>query len=321
LIHRRPPKGTFTRILPYLFVPLLFLIGAVRIQGYATRAGIMPLLVLSSMLGLACVGQTLVVIAGGVDLSIPAVMGLADVVLTLLNGEGENFVLTALTILGLAIAIGVANALLTTKLNVHSLIVTLGMGLVVTGGVLTWHPSAINGTVPAWITTAVEVISKTGPIPLPPVVIVWIVVSAAVIYFQRYTRLGREIYASGANPVAARLVQVRSSWVWIVAFCISAIGSAITGVFFAGFSGGADSSVGDPYLFETLTAIVVGGTSLLGGRGGYGRTIVGVLTVIQLQTLLIGAGLSSAMQEALLGALIVVLVGFYGREPHVATRL
>lgn len=310
-----------TRILPYLLVPVLFAIGAATIPGYATKAGVIPLLVLSSMLGLACVGQTLVVIAGGVDLSIPAVIGLADVVLTLLYGEGDSFFVCLLIIVGLALAIGVGNALLTTRLNVHSLVVTLGMGLIVTGAVLSWHPSAVNGTVPSWITKAVEVISKTGPIPLPPVVVVWIVVAAATIGFQRMTRLGRETYASGANPRAARLVHVRGSWVWIAAFCVSAIGAAVTGILFAGFSGGADATVGDPYLFETLTAIVVGGTSLLGGNGGYGRTVAGVLTVTQLQTLLIGAGLSSAMQEALLGALIVLLVGFYGREPHVAVRL
>jgi ribose transport system permease protein len=106
-----------------------------------------------------------------------------------------------------------------------------------------------------------------------------------------------------------------------VVFVIAAVFAAMTGVFFAGFSGGADANVGNPYLFETLTAIVIGGTSLLGGRGGYGRTVVGVLVLTQLTTLLVGAGFNSSMQEALLGILIVLLVGAYGREPHVATRL
>ena len=308
------------RLVPYLLVPVLFGIGAATIQGYASKSSVLSLLVLSSLLGLASVGQTLVVIVGGVDLSIPAVIGLADVVITQLYGAHWPFWEATLLILGLALAIGVANALISIALRVHPLVITLGTGLIVTGGVLTWNHSAVTGTVPQWLITSVSVIGKTGPIPIPAVVVIWVGVCALTIAFQRYARLGREIYATGANPVAARLTHVRTRWTWIVAFAISALFAAVTGIFFAGFSGGADASVGDPYLFETLTAIVVGGTSLLGGRGGYGRTIVGVLAITQLTTLLVGAGLGSAMQEALLGILVILLVAAYGREPHVAAR-
>jgi ribose transport system permease protein len=309
------------RVVPYALVPILFAIGALTIDGYATRSSVLSLLVLSSMLGIASIGQTLCVIIGGVDLSIPAVIGLADVVITQLYGAGWAFATASLLILGLAIGIGAANALVSLGLRVHTLVITLGTGLIVTGGVLTWNSSPLTGTIPPWLTTAVAPIGKTGPIPVPAVVVIWFVLSVLTIGFQRFTRLGREIYSAGANPVAAQLARVRMVWVWVVVFVIAAVFAATTGVFFAGFSGGADANVGNPYLFETLTAIVVGGTSLLGGRGGYGRTVVGVLVITQLTTLLVGAGFNSSMQEALLGILIVLLVGAYGREPHVATRL
>ena len=313
--------GSLAGLIPYLLVPLLFAVGAATIQGYASKDSLLSLLLLSSLLGLASLGQTFCVIVGGVDLSIPAVIGLADVVITQLYGSGWSFWTAAAVILVIAASIGAANALISIVLGVHPLVITLGTGLIVTGAVLSWHHQAVTGTVPQWLITAVTVIGKTGPIPLPAITVIWIGISILAILFQRFTRLGREIYATGANPIAARLAHVRTTWVWVMAFAISAVFAAITGIFFAGFSGSADASVGDPYLFETLTAIVVGGTSLLGGRGGYGRTIVGVIVITQLTTILVGAGSGPAMQEALLGIVVVVLVALYGREPRVASRL
>src|SRR3954464_10554744 len=114
---------------PYALVPILFVIGTATIPGYGTRPSILSLLVLSSLLGLACVGQTLAVIIGGVDLSIPAVIGLADVVITQLYGAGWSFWSAAAVILALAVAIGAANALLSLYLHVHTLVITLGTGL------------------------------------------------------------------------------------------------------------------------------------------------------------------------------------------------
>lgn len=311
----------FIGLVPYLLVPVLFLVGAEMIDGYSSHPSIISLLVLASFLGLASLGQTFCVIIGGVDLSIPATMGLADVVVTQLYGEGWSFWTAVLVILAIAIAIGAINALVSLALNVNPLVITLGTNLIISGGVLTWNHQAINGTVPTWLTSAVTVIGKTGPIPLPGIVVAWFVIALLVILFQRFTRLGREIYATGANARAARLAYVRTTWVWVVAFASSAVFAAVAGIFLAGFSGSADSTVGQPYLFETITAIVVGGTSLLGGRGGYGRTVVGTLVIIQLTTILLGKGASSAMQEALLGLVVVLLVALYGREPDVAARL
>lgn len=308
-------------MIPYALVPALFVVDAVLISGYASRSSLMALLVQSSLLGLASIGQTVAIIVGGIDLSIPAVMGLSNVMITELYGYHWPFALACLFIAGIAIAIGVTNALASVFLRVHPLIITLGTGLIVTGGVLTWNHGAVAGTVPPWLTSAVEVIGKTGPIPVPAVVLIWAGLSLATIIFQRRTRLGREIYATGANSFAARLARVRSTWSFVVVFTISAILAAGVGVLFAGFSGTADVTVGQPYLFETITAVVVGGTSLLGGRGGYARTIAGALIITQLTTLLVGLGLGASMQEAFLGILVLLLVTVYGREVHISARV
>ncbi|HUC24205.1 MAG TPA: ABC transporter permease [Streptosporangiaceae bacterium] len=308
-------------LIPYSLVPILALIGAATIDGYATKSSLVSLLILSSFLGLASLGQTFTVIAGGVDLSIPAVIGMADVVITQLDGDRWPFWLAALVILAIAAVIGAGNAVASLALRVHPLIVTLGMGLIVTGGVLVWSHDSISGSVPQWLVTSVSVIGKTGPIPIPAIVILWAALSVITIFMQRRSRLGREIYATGANPSAARLALVRSRWALISAFVVAAVLAAVVGILFAGYSGAADDTVGQPYLFETVTAVVVGGTSLLGGRGSYGRTIAGALIISQLTTLLVGFGFGPSMQEVLLGILIILLVIIYGRESHVSTRV
>ena len=157
---------------------------------------------------------------GAVDLSVPAVIGLSDVVITQLYGAGWSFFTASLVVLGLALGIGVLNALATVYLRVHSLITTIGMGLVITGGVLTWRSGFITGSVPAWLTHAVSPIGTTGPIAVPTVVFVWLGISIVAIFFQRRARLGRELYALGSNPVAAPLAKVRGTWTFIVVFCI-----------------------------------------------------------------------------------------------------
>jgi len=206
-------------------------------------------------------------------------------------------------------------------LHVHSLITSFGMSLVVSGIALEWSNGAVNGAVPGWLTSSVSAIGHTGPIPIPAIIIVWAVAAVLAVAFLRLTRAGRETYALGANPVAARLAIVRSTWTLVVAFSISALCAAMVGVFFAGYSGIPDPTVGVPYFFLTITAVLIGGTSLLGGRGGYQRTVMGALIVAELTTLLVGVGFSASFQELALGILVIALTSTYGRELKVAAKI
>jgi ribose transport system permease protein len=151
--------------------------------------------------------------------------------------------------------------------------------------------------------------------------VLWIVLALIGILIERRTVLGRWTFALGANPHAAALAHVPTMTVWATVFAISAFLSAVAGVLLAGFSGAADPSVGEAYLYNTLSAVVIGGTPLIGGRGGYGRTIAGCFIITELTILLIGLGLDVPAQQVCLGALIIVLVGLYGREPHISMQI
>jgi ribose transport system permease protein len=313
--------ANFTNALPYILVPVLFLLSVIFISGYFSKASIISLLILASLLGLSSLGQTMTIIAGGIDLSIPAVIGLSDIIVTQLYYKHWSLPVIFLAIAALAILIGTISAVASVLLRVHSLITTFGMSLIVSGIALEWSNGATSGAVPGWLTSSVSVIGKTGPIPIPAIIFVWAVASVLAVLFMNRTRLGRETYALGANAVAARLATVRSIWVQIVVFSISALCAALVGVFFAGYSGIPDPTVGEPYFFLTITAVMIGGTSLLGGRGGYLRTVMGALIVAELTTLLVGVGFNASIQELALGILVILLTSSYGRELKVAAKI
>ena len=121
--------------------------------------------------------------------------------------------------------------------------------------------------------------------------------------------------------MAAARLSISERRLWVAAYAISGGMSAFTGVALLGFSGGGFVGVGDPYLFTTVAAVVIGGTSLLGGWGGYGATVIGVLVLTVLTTLLVGLGLSYAAQQAVFGLLIVPMVAFYARSPHIRMQI
>jgi ribose transport system permease protein len=308
-------------LIPSLLPIALFLVLVLVIPGYATLNSLLSLLLLASLLGIAAVGQTLVIIIGGFDMSIPAVIGLANVLLSLLYGAGYPVWAAAIAILALAIAIGLVNGFASRYLRLNPLVVTLAMGSIVLGAIWAGTHGEVAGSVPDWLVDAVSVIGRTGPIPLPAAVILWFVVSAIALIVERRSVFGRWIFAAGANARAAELAGVPMLLVWMAVYALSAALAAVTGMLLAGFSGAADPTVGAAYLFTTVAAVVVGGTSLTGGRGGYARTIAGSLVVTELSTLLIGFNLDQAAQQICLGLLIVGLVAIYGREPHLSLRV
>jgi ribose transport system permease protein len=125
----------------------------------------------------------------------------------------------------------------------------------------------------------------------------------------------------GANREAARLMLVSERTTTTLCFAISAVLGGLTGLLLTGFTGAGLYTVGDPYLFLTIASVVVGGTSLLGGRGGMVRSILGALTLIALTTILVGESLSAGAQQAVLGAVIVAVTALYGRERRVGDRV
>ena len=305
----------------------LFSIGAMNIDGFYSTNNIKSMLLFASFLGLACVGQTLVAMLGGLDLSIPFVIGSANVGMLYLISLGVPPWLALVITLVVGTLIGVINGLLSFRLQGQALILTLGTGFAVSGGIqiITSIGSAYGGNVfapvPAWLSNLSALNGSTLGMPFPPVIAIWAVVALVLIVGMKNTIYGRYLYALGVNRTSAKRISISERVYWVAVYALSWLFSAFTGTLLLGWSGGGFIGVGDPYLFMTLAAVVVGGTSLLGGVGGYGFTIIGVLVLQVLTSFLVGIGLNFEWQQFIFGLLILPMVALYARSPHIRTQI
>lgn len=177
------------------------------------------------------------------------------------------------------------------------------------------------GSVPAWLSRFSSATGTTFGIGLPPVIVMWAVVAVIVGIVLAWTKLGRRVYQTGSNPAAAGLALINTGRVWTAAFALSAASAAVVGVLLAGFSGSADATVGTQYLFTSLAAVIVGGTSITGARGDYWRTVLGALIITVLSTVLLGHGYSIGDQQIAFGLAILVVVAGYGRDVRLRDRV
>ncbi|MGH7080687.1 MAG: ABC transporter permease [Acetobacteraceae bacterium] len=305
----------------------LIAFGAASIGGFWSLLNLRSNLVFASFLGIATIGQTLCALIGGLDLSIPFVLGAANVGLVKLLNLGVTPGLGIVIVMALGGLVGAGSGALSHRLRDQSLVVTLGVGnavlglveiLVSKGGVAGISGGTIEGRIPHWIE---QFSSFNHGIGVAPAVLLWAALTAVVMLGLRRTWFGRSLYALGGNRTAAERVLISSLASWTVVFAVSGAMAALTGVLLLGYTGSGYSGVGAPYLFTTIAAVLIGGTSLVGGRGGYGKTVLGVLILTVLQTILSGYNLSQAAQEAILGAVIIPTVALYARSPHPRTLI
>lgn len=279
--------------------------GTVKLSwaGYILRQAV-PLAILAGC-------QTLVMLTAGIDLSVGAVASMSGfVVATLVGGQGLPVAilvaLVAAALAGLVTGIGVG------VFKVHSLIMTLGMGLVVLGFANVWQLVMVQtgSGVPSQLRT---VGSGTLFDIVPYSLFVFVPVAVLILYGTKRTGYGRLLYAIGDNPVAARLAGAREWQVLVVLYVISAVLAGIAGLLLSGLTNTASVTLGDSLVLPSVAAAVVGGTSILGGRGGYAGTIVGALILTVLAALLTILGLPEPTRQIVYGALIVLVAAAYTR--------
>jgi len=305
----------------------LFIIGALTIPGFLSLLNMKAMLVFAGFLGLATVGQTFVALLGGLDLSIPFMIGASNVALMSLISKGVPPWLALVAVLILGLIVGLVNGILSFRLQGQALILTLGVGFFVKGGVQilvamgTFSAGTVFGVVPDWMRNVASMNGKTLGLPIPPIILIWIVASIIIIVALRLTKWGRNLYALGGSRLSSARLSISERGYWVGAYVISGFFASLTGALLLGWSGGGFIGVGDTYLFLTIAAVVVGGTSLLGGVGGYGLSVIGVLILQIITTVLVGWGLSWQGQQFILGLLIIPMVALYARSPHIRTQI
>jgi ribose transport system permease protein len=256
--------------------------------------------------------QTLTMLTGGIDLSVGTIASMAGfVTATMVNSpggvaQGIVIALAAAALAGLVTGIGVG------VFRVHPLIMTLGMSFVVLGLSNVWQLQTVQTG--AGVPPSLRTLGTGGFVELVPYsLIIFVPLMLLILVGLRRTGYGRLLYAIGDNPVAARLSGARSWQVLVVLYVISALFAAIAGFLVAGLTNTASVTLVESSLLPSVAAAVIGGTSIFGGRGGFGGTIVGALILTVLTALLTVLGLPEPTRQVLFGAIIVIVAAAYAR--------
>jgi len=298
----------------------VFLYGYQTIPGFGQTVSIDTMLVLAGLLGLAAFGQTLVVILGGLDLSIPGFI-LVGAVGSVALGRSVPFGVAVGLIVGASAVVGALTGWTCSRQRLQPLVLTLAVGAIAGGVVIALTSAGDSPPPPDWLAKITSPATKSFGLAIPPLVFIWAAIGLVAGVTLHNTPIGRRLYAAGDNAEAAALALVRTDRIWALVFALSATCSVMTGVLLAGFVGSGNAHLGDPYLFQGITAVIVGGTTFFGARGDYTHTVLGALLMTELSTVLIGKGLSDATQQMLFGVLILLAVAIYGRQARVQDRV
>jgi len=302
-------------ILLAILMVLLVIAGLLSADGFSSKLFFSTLLV-AAPLGLLAAGQTLTMLTGGIDLSIAVIAtGTAYVVGSQTSRVGG----TGALLLGLlfVVVVGLVNGLAIGVFQVNPLIMTLGMSAILIGFLTVGSQSFLSGAtnLPSIVG---DVASGTFWIGIPRNFVIWILLGAAILLIQRRMGYGRTLYAIGDNAGASRLAGIRRWQVLVVVYVLSAILGGIAGLLLASRAGGvAGLQLADQLLLPSVAAAVIGGTSILGGVGGYAGTIVAVLCLTVLDKILtlvqVGGSGSQDLKLITYGLVIVILSWVYAR--------
>lgn len=258
----------------------------------------------SAITGIIAIPGTMLLIAGQFDLSVGSATAFCGVVMASLIGDHGPLVAVSAALLA-GLVIGLFNGMLVTVVGVNALITTLGMLAVLRGLALV----LADGQTVSF--TGFEELGMSRPllgIPLPALLFIILLVLAVLL--MRFTVFGRSLYAVGSNPIAARLTGIRSRRVLILSFVGSGLAAALSGMILSSQLGGGSPSAASGLELSVITAIILGGASLHGGRGTIIGTFVGLLVIAVLNNGLVLLGISSFYQDVARGTLLIAAISF-----------
>jgi ribose transport system permease protein len=262
-------------------------------------------------LGIVAAGQTLVMLTAGIDLSVASVMTAVAYVAASQSYYGS--VRAVLIALSVGLVVGLLNGVGVAIFRVQPLIMTLGTGLIVAGTLLIYQLQTSREGPPNVPDIAATLGSGKLLNEVPYSAFLWALIAMAVIVGLRSTGLGRLIYAVGDNPIAVRLAGVRPWLVLLATYAICGFLAGVAGIVLLGAIGGADLSLGDVYLLPSVAAVVIGGTSIYGGHGGYAGTLVGALILTVLSSFFTLLDAPDPLKQILYGLIVVLLAALYVR--------
>ncbi len=303
---RRPLRLSTGISLSVAFVVMCVIFTALSAD-FASWANVKNIMRTLSVVGVVAIGETLVLLAGGVDISVGSVAAMAGVVASMLWGtKSLNIWLCAGGGLLAGSLAGLINGLVVTRLKINPLITTLGTFSIVRG--LSFALS--NGQMNQIVQPDFQMIGRGDVAGIPFSLILMVVLYIVTMFVLSQTRVGRNIYAVGGSPPASRLAGIPANRYLLAVYIISGLFAAVAGLILASQLAAGTPQAAAGLEFKAISAVILGGTSLSGGKGTLFGTLVGVFILRTLDSGLILTGVSSYWQEFARGAVLLLAVGF-----------
>jgi ribose transport system permease protein len=309
-------KSFIKRPLSIAVIAILVLLvgGELLSPGFASPRQIVALLTIAALLGVVAAGQNLVILAGreGIDLSVGGIISFgAFLAGNLMQQSDANIIHAVVLVLGATFLIGMLTGLGVTFLRIPPLVMTLGMLGVVQGGLVLLTRGVPSGRAAPLLG---KIVSDPVILGLPGIVYIWILVGITLSFVLRRTTFGLNVYAIGTNETAAELAGVPVRRTRVMVFALSGFFSGLTGILLLGYTEYVFIGAGNQYMLPSIIAVVIGGTSLAGGSGGYVGTMAGAVVLILLQNILTTLNIPPFGRQIIFGATLLGLMLLYGRQ-------
>lgn len=294
---------------------LLFVIGEIVHPGFANFQSVTSILLVASFVGLVAAGQCFVVLVGGIDLSVPWVLNAAAILLATSSlGQDSRAIYAILLTLGMGALAGLGNGIGTVFLGVPAVVMTLAMNGIIEGLALGLSGGMTCAACASYAPPVVAGAVHGVLLGVPAALWLWGLIILVVSFALRFTRFGRATYAIGNNMRAAYLAGIKVNLTVVFLYMLSGVFSALAGILLVGFGGQASLGMGAPYLFQSIAAVVIGGVSILGGRGNYLGAAAGAVSLTALVSVLLALNMPDYGRSIIYGIVILALLLLYGRE-------
>ena len=296
-----------------LLIMVLLIIGNWLSPGFSAPEQIQRLLIVAALLGIVAAGQNMVILGGreGIDLSVGGTVSLSAIVAgNLMDGTNAGILPALFACALVGGVIGLLNGIGVTILRISPLVMTLGMLGVLQGLLVVARQGIPSGHAAPGLS---HFVAQPFLLGIPGLLWLWVTIGLAIAFMLHWTTYGHRIYAIGCNERAAYISGVPTKRIRTSIFVLSGIFAALAGVCLLGYAGSSFSNVGEQYMLPSIIAVVLGGTPLSGGKGGYTGTMAGAVLLVILQSILTTVNIDESGRQMIFGATLLLLMLFYGR--------
>lgn len=299
-----------TTNLAYLTMIAVWLITVFTIKGFNRIGHNVSTLQTAALMGFAAMGQAIVIISGGIDMSVNGIITLGSVACAACIKAGLPTVAAILIALIVCMLVGAFNATSIVFLRVPPIIQTIATGCIIEGTLLV----LTNGTPPSGCSKLLSWLSKGKPLTVTNAFWIWMIVFACLWWLMNRSRLGRYVYALGSNVDTAKNSGVHVKKMNYLIYMLSGLLAGLSGVMMLGNIGSTYLTIGDPYQLYSIASVVIGGIAITGGKGKFSGVIAGTILMVLIRDILNVMSISEAMRNIFQGLLLLVLLLAYARE-------